>query len=43
MKDEKALRTGINIVLYLLSGNYKSDQLHVRHILKRLKKRELFK
>lgn len=43
MHDEKAIRSSINVVLYMLSGNYKSDQLHVRHILKRLQKRELFK
>ncbi len=38
-----ALKAGVNIVLYMLSGNYKSDQIHTRQILNRLKKRELFK
>ncbi len=31
-----AYRTGVNIVLYTLTGNYKSDQVHVEEILKRL-------
>lgn len=33
---EMALRSGINIVMYLLTGNYKSDQVHVDDILQRL-------
>lgn len=33
---EIALRAGINIVVYLLTGNYKSDQVHVPDILQRL-------
>jgi hypothetical protein len=33
---EMALRAGINIVVYLLTGNYKSDQVHVPDILQRL-------
>jgi len=31
-----ALRGGLNIVLYLLTGNYKADQIHAAEILKRL-------
>jgi len=42
-RDENALKAGVNIVLYMLSGNYKSDQIHTRQILNRLKKRELFR
>ncbi|MBF0101433.1 MAG: DUF4159 domain-containing protein [Desulfobacterales bacterium] len=41
--NENAIRVGINIVLYMLSGNYKSDQIHVREILKKIKKREYYK
>jgi hypothetical protein len=33
---ELALRGGINIVMYTLTGNYKSDQVHVRDLLDRL-------
>lgn len=33
---ELALRFGINLVMYALSGNYKSDQVHVRELLDRL-------
>jgi hypothetical protein len=43
VQDESSLKTGVNIVLYMLSGNYKSDQVHTRQILNRLKKRELFR
>jgi len=31
-----ALRGGLNIVLYLLTGNYKADQIHAAEILNRL-------
>lgn len=31
-----ALRTGVNIVMYMLTGNYKSDQVHVPVLLERL-------
>lgn len=34
---ELALRFGINLVMYVLSGNYKSDQVHVPAILERLR------
>ena len=32
---EAAFRFGINLVMYALSGNYKSDQIHVARLLKR--------
>lgn len=35
-KHEMALRFGINVVMYALTGNYKADQVHVPHILERL-------
>ena len=33
---EKAFRFGINLVMHVLTGNYKSDQVHLPAILKRL-------
>ncbi|MFQ5437283.1 MAG: DUF4159 domain-containing protein [Paracoccaceae bacterium] len=33
---EYAFRFGINLVMYLLTGNYKSDQVHVPALLERL-------
>jgi uncharacterized protein DUF4159/aerotolerance regulator-like protein len=33
---EMALRTGVNIVMYALTGNYKADQVHVPALLERL-------
>jgi hypothetical protein len=33
---EMAIRGGINLVLYALTGNYKADQVHVRDLLDRL-------
>jgi hypothetical protein len=33
---ETAMRFGINLVMYVLTGNYKSDQVHVPAILERL-------
>ena len=33
---EMAFRTGVNIVMYALTGNYKTDQVHVPAILERL-------
>jgi len=33
---EMAYRTGINIVMYALTGNYKADQVHVPELLRRL-------
>ena len=33
---EFAFRTGVNIVMYALTGNYKADQVHVPALLERL-------
>lgn len=33
---EMAVRTGINIVMYALTGNYKADQVHIPALLERL-------
>jgi hypothetical protein len=33
---ELAFRTGINIVMYSLTGNYKADQVHIPALLERL-------
>ncbi len=33
---EMAMRFGINLVMYALTGNYKADQVHIPHILQRL-------
>lgn len=35
-RRELALRFGINVVMYALAGNYKSDQVHVPELLERL-------
>jgi len=35
---EMAIRFGINVVMYAFTGNYKTDQIHVRAILERLGK-----
>jgi hypothetical protein len=35
-QHELALRGGINLVMYTLTGNYKADQVHVRDLLERL-------
>lgn len=36
MQRTYALRAGVNIVIYMLTGNYKSDQVHVPALLERL-------
>ena len=36
---ELAYRFGINVIMYALTGNYKSDQVHSRSILDRLRKK----
>ncbi|MBN9044881.1 MAG: DUF4159 domain-containing protein [Rhizobiales bacterium] len=36
MQRVYAIRGGINIVMYMLTGNYKSDQVHVPALLERL-------
>ncbi|MCE1237710.1 MAG: DUF4159 domain-containing protein [Hyphomicrobiales bacterium] len=33
---EMALRVGVNVVMYVLTGNYKADQVHLPALLKRL-------
>ena len=33
---ELAVRFGVNMMMYALTGNYKADQVHVEHILERL-------
>ncbi len=33
---EMAIRGGINLVIYTLTGNYKADQVHVKDLLERL-------
>ena len=35
-QHELALRGGVNLVMYTLTGNYKADQVHVRDLLQRL-------
>lgn len=37
-QEEIALRFGVNVVMYALTGNYKNDQVHLPHILKRLER-----
>ena len=34
---ELAFRFGINLVMYVLTGNYKSDQVHLPSIIERLR------
>ncbi len=36
MQRVYALRAGVNIMMYMLTGNYKSDQVHVPILLERL-------
>lgn len=38
-RNELAIRFGVNLVMYALTGNYKADQVHVPHILERLGRR----
>jgi hypothetical protein len=33
---EYAYRAGVNIVMYMLTGNYKADQVHIPALLERL-------
>lgn len=35
-QQETALRFGVNVMMYALTGNYKADQIHVKSILERL-------
>jgi len=36
VQREMAYRTGVNIVMYALTGNYKADQVHLPALLERL-------
>ncbi|PDT54386.1 MULTISPECIES: DUF4159 domain-containing protein [Sinorhizobium] len=36
MQREYAFRSGVNIMMYMLTGNYKADQVHVPALLERL-------
>ena len=36
MQREFAFRSGVNIMMYMLTGNYKADQVHVPALLERL-------
>lgn len=36
MQREHAFRTGVNIMMYMLTGNYKTDQVHIPALLERL-------
>ncbi|MDO5704812.1 MAG: DUF4159 domain-containing protein, partial [Paracoccus sp. (in: a-proteobacteria)] len=38
---EMAVRFGVNLVMYVLTGNYKSDQVHVPALLDRLRIEEM--
>jgi hypothetical protein len=33
---EIAVRFGVNVVMYALTGNYKTDQVHIQTLLDRL-------
>ncbi|MGO7216236.1 DUF4159 domain-containing protein, partial [Rhizobium ruizarguesonis] len=33
---EYAYRSGVNIMMYILTGNYKTDQVHVPDLIERL-------
>lgn len=39
--NELAIRVGINVVLYALTGNYKADQVHAPALLERLGRRQV--
>jgi hypothetical protein len=36
VQREYAYRFGVNLVMYILSGNYKGDQVHLPAIMQRL-------
>jgi len=38
---EMAMRFGVNLIMYALTGNYKSDQIHVPALLERLRGEEV--
>jgi hypothetical protein len=35
---ELAIRFGVNVVMYALTGNYKADQVHIDAIMERLRR-----
>ena len=35
---ELAIRFGVNVVMYALTGNYKADQVHIEAIMERLRR-----
>ena len=37
---EMAYRFGVNLIMYVLTGNYKSDQVHVPALLDRMRTEE---
>ena len=40
MQREMAFRFGVNLIMYVLTGNYKSDQVHVPALLDRMRTEE---
>ena len=36
LQREYAQRFGVNLIMYVMTGNYKSDQVHVPSLLERL-------
>ena len=36
VQREMSYRVGVNIVMYVLTGNYKADQVHIPALLERL-------
>lgn len=40
---EMAYRFGVNLIMYVLTGNYKSDQVHVPALLDRLRQEEVLR
>jgi hypothetical protein len=36
IQREYAYRFGVNLIMHVLTGNYKSDQVHVPNLLERL-------
>lgn len=40
---EMAYRFGVNLIMYALTGNYKSDQVHVPALLERLRREEVLR
>ncbi|WP_103172717.1 DUF4159 domain-containing protein [Paracoccus sp. SY] len=41
MQREMAFRFGVNLIMYVLTGNYKSDQVHVPALLDRMRTEEM--